>query len=483
MSATHSQSVSHGNDNAAPAVPSAEIDASCRPVLLLFISAAMWLLAGSVLAMVATLKFHAPNLLTDCPFFTYGRVHPAHLNALLYGFALQAGLGVMLWIIAHLGRTRLTMTPAVLAGALMLNLGVFLGIAGILLGDSTGFEWLEMPRYASLMIFFGYLAIGLSALTTFHLRAERRLYTGHWFLIAAIFWFPWIYSTANFLLVRKPVRGALQAALDWWYMNNLSNVWLGLVGLGTIFYFIPKIAKRPLYSHGLGLFAFWGMVLFGSWGGIAPGTPLPAWMSALSTVAAVLTIVPVLSVAMNVQQTIFGERTQSSESSLLKFFCFGAAAFVVAGLVGPIVSLRRVSEVVNFTWFVPAQAQFVIYGFFAMTMFGAVYYIVPKVTQTSFCKPSFITLHFWLGALGILIYSLPLALGGIQQGMELKSKSFMDVMVGTLPYLRASTTGDLLMALGNLVFLMNLAVLLIKLGRKTTTDFLASDAKPAGVRA
>src|SRR5580698_8392987 len=118
MSATHSQSqaISHGNGEAVPAVPSAEIDASCRlPLLFLFVSAAVWLLIGSVLAMVATLKFHAPNLLADCPFTTYGRVHPAHLNAFIYGFAVQAGLGVLLWIIAHLGRTRLALAPAILA--------------------------------------------------------------------------------------------------------------------------------------------------------------------------------------------------------------------------------------------------------------------------------------------------------------------------------------------------------------------------------
>ncbi len=340
MSATHSQSqaISHDNSEAVPAVPSAEIDASCRLALLfLFVSAAVWLLVGSILGMVATLKFHAPTFLANCPFMTYGRVHPAQLNAFIYGFAAQAGLGVLLWIIAHLGRTRLAMAPLILAGGMLWNLGVLLGVLGILLGDSTGYEWLEMPRYGALMIFIGYLAIGVGALTTFHQRRERQLYTSHWFLIAALFWFPWIHSTANYLLVAKPVRGVLQAALDWWYMNNLSRVWLGCLGVGTIFYFIPKMTKRPLYSHGLGMFAFWGIVIFGSWGGIAPGTPLPAWMSALSTVAAVLTIVPILAVAVNVMRT--GNCSQVSERAPFKFICFGALAFVLAGLAAPVVSI------------------------------------------------------------------------------------------------------------------------------------------------
>src|SRR5579859_2235663 len=90
MSAISSTSpmASTGTAAASPA----EIDASCRlPLVGMFASAALWLVVASVLGMIATLKFHSPNLLADCPCFTYGRVHPASLNALIYGFGLQAG--------------------------------------------------------------------------------------------------------------------------------------------------------------------------------------------------------------------------------------------------------------------------------------------------------------------------------------------------------------------------------------------------------
>ena len=98
---------------AAPPVPSVEIDASCRaPVLLLLVSAAVWLLLASMLGFIATLKFHKTDFLADCPWFTYGRVHAAQLNTFLYGFAAPAGLGVLLWVLAHLGRARLAFSPA-----------------------------------------------------------------------------------------------------------------------------------------------------------------------------------------------------------------------------------------------------------------------------------------------------------------------------------------------------------------------------------
>jgi cytochrome c oxidase cbb3-type subunit 1 len=487
MNATHSssQAISPDSGDAAPAVSSAEIDASCRlPLLFLFVSAAVWLLVGSIFGVIATLKFHNPEFMAAHPYFTYGRIHPAHLNAFLYGFAVQAGLGVMLWIIAHLGRTRLAMAPAILGGGVLWNIGVMLGIIGILGGETTGFEWLEMPRYGSLTMFFGYLAIGVSALTTFHQRRERELYTSHWFLIAAVFWFPWIFSTGNYLLGVNPVRGALQAVVDWWYMTNLSSVWFGCIGIGAIFYFVPRMTKHPLYSHGLGLFAFWGIVIFGSWGGIAPGAPLPAWMSALSTTAAVLTIVPILTVALNLKRTGAGDCSQVVDRTSFKFICFGAMAFVLAGLIGPIATFRRVSVITNFTWFIPAQTQWVLYGFFAMTMFGAIYYIVPRITGIEFCSRKAMNAHFWFAALGIVIYVLPLALGGIEQGMAMndKNKSFLEVMAGTLMPLRISTTGDFAMLIAHLIFLLNLAGLLKRLARQCMATFL-NGPKPAGVTA
>ncbi|MDB6017083.1 MAG: rane protein [Pedosphaera sp.] len=486
MSATisPSQSISTGSPQAVPEISAAEIDASCRaPVMLLFLSAAGWVLASSFFGIIASLKFHKPVMLADYSWLTYGRVHPAASNALVYGFGLQAGLGVLLWLVAHLGRTKLASAPLVIAGWLFWNVGVTLGILGIIGGDSTGYEMLELPRYASVPMFFGYLGIGLAGMLTFHQRRERELYISQWFLLAALFWFPWIYSSANLLLVAKPVRGVMQAVIDAWYANNLTTVWFGLVGLGAAFYLIPKITKRPLASHYLGLFTFWTLIIFGSWSRVPAGAPVPAWLPALSTFAAVLTLVPILAVAVNVKQTLCGYSGSEGCNPALKFIAFGMAAYVLSGLMSVGASLGRVSKITNFTWFVPAQMQLVIYGFFAMTMFGAIYYIVPKLTQREFCKPKMVAAHFWLAMLGIVLYAAPLAIGGVKQGLALNDAKtpFLDVVTGTLPFLRASTTGDLLMAVGHLIFLMNLAGLLVKLGHASYKTAMSLNTKAAGV--
>jgi cytochrome c oxidase cbb3-type subunit 1 len=407
------------------------------------------------------------------------------MNALIYGFAMQAGLGVLLWMLAHLGRTRLQAGPPIIMGAILWNMGVSVGILGILAGDSTGYQWLEMPRYGSMQIFVGYLLIGVGAMLTLHNRRERRFSSTQLFALAALFWFAWIYATAQMLLVAHPVRGALQFELNTWYVNNLKNVWFAFIGLGAAFYFIPKFVQRPLYSHYTSTFIFWTLTLFGSWAAVPPASPLPAWMPTISGMGAFLTLVPVLAAASNVRWTMRGKFSAMKECRELKFFWFGALAYILAGIAGAVMLLSGVSRTLNFTWFIPAQTELFLYGFVAITLFGAIYHIVPRLLGIGFPKPGMICLNFLLSAIGVLIYVLPLAVGGIKQGHGLNdaSKPFAEVMLSMLMFLRVSTMGDLLMALGNVLLLVNLLSILSRAGKTSASAAWAANTKDLEARA
>src|SRR5436305_15320425 len=111
----------------------------------MFVSAAVWLLISSVFGLLASIKFHSPNFLADCAWLTYGRVRPACANAFLYGFCVQAGLGVTLWMFAWLGRTRLAQGLIVTVAAKLWNLGVTVCVLGLLAVEVTCYENLEMP--------------------------------------------------------------------------------------------------------------------------------------------------------------------------------------------------------------------------------------------------------------------------------------------------------------------------------------------------
>ena len=86
----------------------ARADASTRgPVVWWLASSLFWLLFGSLLGLVASLKLHMPDWLVSDAVLTFGRIRPAHLNTVAYGWASMAGVGIGVWLIPRLFRVRL----------------------------------------------------------------------------------------------------------------------------------------------------------------------------------------------------------------------------------------------------------------------------------------------------------------------------------------------------------------------------------------
>lgn len=433
----------------------------------MFLGAAFWLVVSSVFGLIASIKFHSPNFLADSSYLTYGRVHPAATNALLYGFAIQAGLGVLLAIFARQGKALVVHPVLVGVGAKLWNLGVLLGILGILRGSNTGFENFEMPRFAVCILFGAYLLIAVLAMLTLHSRQERALQPSQWFLLTALLWFPWIYSTANLLLLKFQVRGVTQNIIAWWFSANLIYVWFSLVGIAALFYLIPKFVNRPLHSSYLALFTFWTLLFFGSWTGIPSGAPVPAWMPALSATATVVMIVPVIAVMMNLKHTIRGDCAPLKANVAGSFIKFSLPVLLLATLMNAAGVLPGVSAVTNLTWFTVASVHLQIYGFFAMAMFAVVYYLVPHIAGIDYC-PKLARAHFWVMVLGVLLLVVPLAICGVMEGMKWNDATIpsVDVAKSTLTLLRIATTGELLIALGNLLFFLNLLGVAVAFAKK-----------------
>ncbi len=465
-----------------------EINDSLRvPLLALFGGAAVWLIVGLVLGLIAGIKFHAPDFLGACPVMTYGRVAPAANDAVLYGFCIPAALGVALWIFARLSGQPLALPLVPVVAANLWHLGVFIGTAGILLGASSGHTWLEYPRAAAVILFAAFMLIAVSAAATFGWRRQQELYPSHWFLFAGLLWFPWIYSTANILLNSHQLpRGVVQPIIGWWFANNLVFVWLALVGVGTAFYFLPKIAARPLANSGYVLLAFLTLVFFGTWCGIPQGAPVPAWLPTLSSVAAALTLVPLLAISIVTLKTVCGSNV-SCKGGPFCFIRFGVMSFIVSGILYVSAACPQYSRILNFTWFGAAQTQLQLLGFAAMILFGAIYELLPQVMGKPLPQPALAKAHFYLSMIGVLLFFVPLVLAGVVQGEKLADANipFADANTAALKFLRVSTTGQMLILLGALLFAVNIFIMTIqwKLGiAKTVIAYIKSPLETAEVK-
>jgi cytochrome c oxidase cbb3-type subunit I len=450
------------NFPASPASQKAGAEA-LRPVamLTLFAGAVLWLLAASLLGLRDSLNFHKPGLFAGHGYLSYGRVHAAQNAALLYGFGVPSALGLGLWLLCRLGRASLAGPAIVFIGALFWNIAVTLGVAAILCGGSTGYDGFEMPAWCAPILFLAYLMIGLCALLTFHQREPGPLYPSQWFVVGSLFWFPWIFSTAALLLLYVPARGVLQASSAWWYAHNFDTVFLGFAGLASVFYFVPKILGRPLHSRYQAALAFWTLALFGSCGGIPDGAPLPSWITSLSVVGTVLTAVPILTVATNFYQTARQDVNNLDADPTLRFTYVGLIFWIIAGAQSIVGALPSVSSITGFTWFGAAQKELFHYGFYALTVFGALYYIVPRLLglEQSAWHPKLLKYHFYLTFFGVLISYISLLTAGVGQGILLADagNAFADVMRRTMLPVRCWMGGDLLVLVGTVLFLLNFA--------------------------
>ena len=440
-------------------------DASLRvPLLALFGGAALWLLAGLVFGLIAGIKFHAPDFLGTCPALTYGRAVAAANDLLLYGFALPAALGVMLWVFVRLSGMPLVLPLVPVVAANLWHLGVLVGVAGIFLGGSSGYAWLEFPRAAAVILFAAFLLIAASAAGTFGWRRERELFPAHWFLFGALLWFAWTYSSANlFLLGVQPPRGVVQNIIDWWFINNTLFVGLALAGLGIGFYLLPKLAGKPLACSGLALYGFLGLIFFGTWCGIPLGAPVPAWLPVVSTAAAALTLPAILALGIVSLRTALGAQKRCLGGPLC-FTRFGLLMFFVSSLLYLLNYCPSVGPVIQFTWYGFGQTQLQLLGFFAMMVFGGVYESLPSVMGRPLPFPGLVRAHFYLNVIGVLLFTVPLLIGGVEQGLRLLDASapFADSTQIALKFLRVSTLGQLAILAGALAFALNLFVMTIQ---------------------
>jgi len=458
------------SSTAFPAVERAAIDESARwPVLFFFGNALLWLMLATVLGLIASIELYVPDFLADIPFLSYGRIWPAYTNTMSFGWASLAGLGVTIWLLARLGRVRVKFPGVLVTGAVFWQVGLTYGILGILGGKTTGLEGLEIPTGSAVLMLIGYLLVALWALLLFSFRTQTRPFISVWYLVAALLWFPWSFAMAHAAHVLPNVPGVVQSLVAAWASQNFLNVWLTGIGLATAYYLIPKVVDRPVHSYNLAAIGFWAFIIFAGLTGAVrlSGGPIPAWIVSLSIAATILLLVQIVTVTTNFVLTMKGQFHMVYHSPTIRFTFFGAIAFTVASVIGLLGSLRSVDKIVHFTQFQNGQMQLVIYSFFSMVIFGAIYYILPRMVGCEWLSSSMISLHFWGAAYGGGLLAVTLLISGLMTGTDLADPavSFKQAMETSTLLMPGRIAAWLMIGAGHLIFGVHFLLMLLRIGQ------------------
>lgn len=442
---------------------------SALPVFLFAAFACLWLLLGSLAGLTASIKLHQPDWLTQQAWLTFGRIRTVHLTAVLYGWITNAALAMILWVLPRLLRTHLHGMVWTLLGGALINTGIAAGIGAIGAGWSDGMEYLEVPWQIGIFIVAGFAMIILPVLYTLVNRKVEHLYVSAWYMVAALLWITLLYLVAKMPGVHTGVQ---QATTNWWYGHNVLGLWFTPVSVGGIYYFLPKIIGRPVRSYNLSILGFWTLAFFyGQVGGHhLIGGPVPGWLVTLSIVQSLMMVIPVIAFTINMGGTLQTRMHLARYSPTLRFMMFGGLMYLASSLQGSMEALRSVNAITHFTHYTVGHAHLGAYGFVSMVLFGAIYFMMPRVLNWEWPFPRLITLHFWLSAVGILIYFVALTIGGWLQGLAMldPARAFMESVTLTRPYLQWRSVGGSLMVLAHLVFVGHFLAMALRFGPKRT---------------
>lgn len=464
----------------------AGIDRSLRhPVMFFLTSGAAWLAVSIFLGVIASWKVHSPETMVLHIWFThikidfgfgwltYGRVFPAHINALVYGWGMQAAFAVIIWLMARLSRKECTAAGTILAAGHVWNLGVTLGVLGILSGNGTGMPWMEFPAFAWPVLLASYFAILVWSFIQFRVRPEGHVYISQWYILAAMIWFPWIYITANTLLHCMPGHPVMGAGINAWFKSALLFLFFTPVALGVAYYLAPKVTGRAVYSYSLAKLGFWSLAVIAPWAGMQKltGAPIPYFLPYVGAAATALLFVPACAAGINTLKTMLSSPETLAASPSLRFTTAGIIGLIVLAVAA--VSLNLPGSTLPLTQFSISGYGFDIlglYGFFTLIMFGATYFIVPRVTRREWLSRRLIKMHFLFSVYGVVFVALIALFGGLQQGMgqEDWQQPWYGAAGRAYPYAVATTLSWGLILFSNIFFFIHLALMWLRLGRRSS---------------
>ena len=410
---------------------------------------------------------------------TYGRLYPASLSLMAYGWATPAAIGIGLWLISRTSQIPLLHTTILTSAGIIWNFGVLVGTCAILIGDGQPFELLAFPRYATAILFVAFAMIAVWVLFTGWYARNNQFSLAQCFVILAFLSFPWLFCSANLAVLWKPIQAPAQGVVAAWYLGGFNNLWLGAIAIGAMFYLIPKAVERPIFSQTLGELSFWTFLFFSAWTGMAryAGGPFPAWLVSAGVVASVLALIPTFSIALNIHMTLHGQYEVAAWCPTLRFLVVGLFSFVFAGVFAAINALPDVSAVTNFTLAIKTQQILVFYGFFSMVAFGAIYYILPRTYNWEWPCASLIHWHFWLAFSGIVLGAVSAFLGGFLQGFALYdvANTFRSSVEFVNPFLFLNVISALLILASNVAFASQFVLMLSKSGKPKSGPTLLAE--------
>jgi cytochrome c oxidase cbb3-type subunit I/II len=402
-----------------PAPPEITFREGDRVAKVWFIFAAIWFPLFASFGLLLAIKFFFPNFLTEAAWDTFGRIRPSHVNGVLFGFVSSGLLGIMFWVVPRLCARGLYQPKLAMVTPFIWNLGILAGIIMILLGQSQGREYAELPFAIDVVVMVALIFNAYNVWGTIINRREKKLYVSLWYYMGTVIWFPIVYLIGN--VMWHPPEGALNGTIDaifnWYYGHNVLGLWFTTLGIPAWYFFIPRLLNRPLYSHLLSIIGFFSIALIytGVGGHHLLQSPIPEWLKTISVVMTVLMMVPVIAFFINIGLTMRGSWHKLTQSTVLQFVFAGFLMYVLVSVQGTLQGLRSTNSYLHFSQWTVSHSHLSILGGFGFLAVGAAYWLVPQMLHRKLYSNFLMRLSWWMAFIGFLSFFASMVVVGLIQ--------------------------------------------------------------------
>lgn len=424
-------------------------------LILLFLGTAIfWLIIGTTFGLYAGIKYVVPDV-EHTSWLSFGRLRPAHTNAVFWGWASLAMVGLSHYVVTRVSNMENYSIKRGYISLILINLAVLAGTISLLAGVNNGGG--EYREYIwPIMITFG-IGVAVSTHNLFRAVAKRtvkEIYISNWYIISG-FMFIVIVILVGYIPLWQD--GVGETITQGYYMHQAIGMWFMMINLGLMYYFLPQQLNKPIYSYSLGALAFWTHILFYTLIGTHHFifSAIPWRLQTTAIVASVGMLIPVAAGTTNFVLTFNGAWYQLKTSYTLPFYFMAIIFYFTGSFQGTVEAFRYTNLLWHFTDFTVSHSHLTMYGIITFMIWAFSYTLIPRLTGKEPPK-ILVGIHFWLALIGLLMYVIALMIGGTQTGlMWMKKKPFIDGVINMFPFWLWRAIGGTFMWISHLIFAYN----------------------------
>ncbi len=388
--------------------------------LAYLVMGSVWFVVGTVYGLFSAIHFVSPEFFSNIPALTFGRVRPAHVNTVLYGFATTTLIGCGFHYVPAVLRTRLWSEPIGMLSCLLWNLTILSGPLTFAFGITQGREYTEYIWIFDLSLVLSLLLIILNTVMTILNRTEKTLYVSVWYFTGMALWTAGFYPIGN--VMWHPATGAMPGLLDsiflWFHGHNLPGLLLTPLAVGAAYYVIPRVVRQPINSHTLSLVGFWTLVMFYTHigGHHILQSPVPNWLKVMSVVDSVAMVIPVFVALANIWMTARGHGGSLLQDPAARIVLAGTIWYLIVCIQGPLQSLPFLQRVTHFNNWTIGHSHIAILGFAGYIALGTMWHVLPDILGRRIWSRRMVNLQFGLITFGLVGFFVVLTIAGLIQG-------------------------------------------------------------------